>query len=219
MVFDVEITDLYGNVLAPVPQYTDVWFQPEVSNDRSGNLILSVYNPAVPFLTFVNPDGKLVPALGRMVRIKYRDVTQLWGIIVKPEMSTESKQITMTIQGPAATKLRHRQLNYGDDIVGTDDTPVHSAADWTTMEKIVDAAKDTPGQYALNIPDIGVNVVNVSGVAAPPDVWTDIERGSNNWDKLTEVGDSAIGGEFDVVPHDPTEDELPFDTTMVEVIP
>ena len=84
------------------------------------------------------------------------------------------------------------------------------------MEAVVNAAKDTADQYALNIPDIGVLTENVDAVNAPDAFWTQIERGSNNWDKIIEIGQSPYGAEFDVVPYDPTEDEIPFDTTYYE---
>lgn len=227
-VFTVEITDLYGNVLTwtdelmnvhtTVEQYTGLSFSLPISDDRSASLTLSVYNPACANLPLVTEGGNIVMALGRMVRIKFRGVTQFWGLITAPKVSTEKATVELTCQGPAF-KLRHRQLNLGDDIVGTEEAPIHSPSDWTTMKAIVEAAYDTTDQYEQNIPDIGITVENVSAVEAPAEFWTDIQRGDNNWDVLTEVASSAYGAEFDIVPYDPTEDELPFDTTLVEVTP
>jgi hypothetical protein len=82
------------------------------------------------------------------------------------------------------------------------------------MRDIVEAAYDNPDQAAINIPDIGIFVENIDAVNAPGAFWTQIERGSNNWDKLNEVAGSAYGGEYDIVPNDPGVDETPFDRTV-----
>lgn len=228
MVFDVQITDLYGTVLTwtdelavvhtTVDQYSNLSVSLGVSEDRTATLTLSLYNPFVQHLIMVNGDGKVIATLGRMVRIKYRGTTIFWGLVVSPKFSTEKGEVEVACQGPTY-KLRHRELNYSDSIVGPDEDPVHNPSDHTTMKAIVEAAYDTTSQYAENIPDIGVLVENVSGPDAPAAFWTDARRGANNWDKLIEVSESLYGGEFDVVPHDPTVDELPFDTTLVEVVP
>lgn len=229
-VFQVQITDLYGNVLtwtnefgatqAWIEQYTALSVSLAVSDDRTASVTLSLYHPAVALLIKVNEAGDRIATLARMIRIKYRGTTIFWGLVVTPKISTEKAQIEINCQGPTY-KLRHRQLNLGDDIVSPDDPSaprVQNPSDWSTMKAIVEAAYDTPGQYALNIPDIGVLVENVSGVDAPEAFWTQIERGSNNWDELQQVTESAFGGEFDVIPHDPTPHELPFDTTLVPVV-
>lgn len=228
MVFRVEITDLYGTILpwtdalggihSTVEQYTGLSFTLPISDDRSASLTLSVYNPAVANLPVTTEGGNVVMPLIRMVRIRFRGVTQFWGLITAPKVSTEKATVELNCQGPAF-KLRHRQLNLGDDIVGTEESPIHSPSDWTTMKAIVEAAYDTTDQYAQNIPDIGITVENVSAVEAPAEFWTDIQRGDNNWDALTEVAASAYGAEFDIVPYDPAPDEIPFDTTLVEVTP
>lgn len=228
-VFQIEITDLYGNVLTwtdelenertQIDQYTELSVELGVSEERTATFTLSVYHPAVALLKLVTEAGKVVPALARMARIKYRGTTIFWGLITNPRYSTERANVVAGCQGPTF-KLRHRQLNLGDDIVGPDEQhTVHNPSDHTTMKAIVEAAYDTPSQYSENIPDIGVLVENVSGVDAPEAFWADIQRGDKNWDKFVEISESAYGGEFDVVPYDPTDDELPFDTTLVEVDP
>lgn len=226
-VFKAQITDLYGTVLTWtdalgithewIEQFTNVSVDLTINDDRAASVTLSLYHPAVALISFTNAKGDLIGTLGRMLRITYRDQTIFWGLIVNPKASTQSGTVTLGCQGPTY-KLRHRQLNYGDSVTSPEDgATVQNPSDHTTIKKIVEAAYDTPSQYAENIPDIGVQVVNVSGVDAPDGFWTEIERGSNNWDKLQEVCESAYGGEFDVVPHDPSPDELPFDTTLVPV--
>lgn len=217
-VFVVEITDLYGNVLrneghATVDQYTGLSISCAVSEDRSGTLTMSLYHPLVAKLIMVNDDGKVIAVLGRMVRIKYRGTTQIWGLVTAAKFSTEKATVDLGIQGPTY-KLRHRNVNYSDPFVGPDDAPIHSPADWTTMKAVVEAAYDTQDQYSQNIPDIGVQVINIDAVDAADGFWVDIQRGSYNWTVLTDLAESIYGAEFDVIPHDPTEDELPFDTTL-----
>lgn len=225
--FEVQITDLYGNVLTwtddlgiqhtTVEQYSNLSVSMEVSQDRTASFTLSLYNPAVALLSFTSEGSYKIGALGRMARIRYRGETIFWGLIVNPKYSTQNGTVTVECQGPTF-KLRHRHLNLGDDLVGANEgSAPHVPSDHTTMKQIVEAAYDTPSQYAENIPDIGVVFENVSGEEAPDAFWTQLMRGDGNWDKFTEVAESAYGGEFDVVPYDPAHDELPFDTTLVPV--
>lgn len=227
MVFDVEITDLYGNVLtwtvdgethSQLEQYTGLSFEVGVSEERTATLTISLYEPAIQHLVYVGPYGHLIAVLGRMVRIKYRDETEFWGPVTAPKFSTESSNGVIGCFGPTY-KLRHREVNNGDDVVGPDDQhPVQNPTDWTTVKAVVEAAYDTPGQYAENIPDIGVTVENVDAIHAPAGLWTSITRGRNNWDIIEEIAGTVMV-EFDVVPYDPAADELPFDTTLYEVTP
>jgi hypothetical protein len=226
VVFRVQITDLYGNVLPWtdafggshdwIDQYSDLSVTAAVSDDRQAQVTLSLYHPAVANLIMVTDSGNRVAALGRMIRIKFRQTTIFWGIVVQPRFSTERAQVELSCQGPTY-KLRHRQLNLGDDIVGTEEEPTHNPSDWTTVQAIVEAAYDTVSQYAENIPDIGVVVENVDAPEAPDAFWTDIQRGEINRNKIDEICESAYGPEYDVVPYDPAPSELPFDTTLVPV--
>jgi hypothetical protein len=221
-VFEVQVTDLYGNVLTwtdenevvhdHVEQYSNLSVDLPISDDRSAKLTLSLYDPNVQNLVFTS-HGHRIAALGRMIRIKYRGRTIFWGIVTEPKFSTRTKQVEINCQGPTY-KLKHRELNYSDPIVSDTEVPIHNPSDHRTIKAIVVAAHDTPSQYDLNIPDIGVFVTNVSGKTAPSSFWTEIQRGSNNWEKLIAVAESAYGGEFDVVPYDPREDQLPFNTSM-----
>lgn len=225
-VFKVQITDLYGRVLTwtdalgvthnTIEQYTGLAVGMGVSEERTARITLSLHHPAVQHLTMVTTSGNVVAALGRMLRVKYLDTTIFWGLVVQPKFSTERATAELNNQGPTY-KLRHRQLNYSDAIVGTEESPEHNPSDWRTVKAIVEAAHDTKSQYAENIPDIGVVVENVDAVNAGAGFWTDIQRGEKNWDKIEEIAESITGPEFDVVPYDPTEDELPFDTTLVPV--
>jgi hypothetical protein len=228
MVFTVQITDLFGNVLTwtdelggvhdTVEQYSNLSFTCPISDSRSASLTLSLYNPFVQHLVLVNDAGKIIGALARMVRIKYRSTTRFWGFITTPKYSTERATVEINCIDPGY-RLRHRQLNLSDDVVGpSEEAPVHNPSDWTTMKKIVDAAKSTPDQFASNIPDIGIDVEHIDAVTAPDAFWTDIQRGSNNWDKLTEISEGPFGAEFDIVPYDPAPGETPFDTTPVLVV-
>jgi hypothetical protein len=222
-VFDVFITDLYGTVLTwtddvgavhnKIEQYTDLSVDREISDDRKAKLTVSIYDPSLRNLIFVGHDHKIA-ALGRMIRIKYRGHSIFWGIVTQPKINTQKAQVEINCQGPAF-KLRHRELNYGDEIVTREgDNAVRNPSDHRTMKAIVYAPRDTPAQYDENIPDIGIVVHNVSGPNAPAAFWTQIERGSNAWERLIEVASSAYGGEFDIVPYNPHADEIPFDTTM-----
>lgn len=228
--FEVYLTDLYGNVLtwvddvgvteSQIKQYTSLSVQLTVNDDRTAKVTLSLYHPAVQNVVKVSGEHRIA-ALGRMVRIRYRGTTIFWGPITQPKFSAASGTVELQCQGPCF-KLRHRELNYSDPIVTSDTAEPGSAdvvqnpSDWRTIKAIVEAAYDLPSQYDINVPDIGVNVVNVSGKNAPAAFWIEIERGSKNWDKIQEVTESYYGGEFDVVPHDPSSDELPFDMTMYE---
>lgn len=216
MIFDVQITDLYGTVLATVTQYTGLEVTAPISDDRSGKVEISHYDPAVADLVFT-AHGHRIGALGRMVRVKYRGTTVLWGLVTAPKFSSERAKVTVNLIGPSF-KLRHRQINYSDWFVTSDKGDVvHMPNDWTTIREIVEAAYDNDDQAAINVPDIGITVVNVSGDTADPGSWTQLERGANNWDKITEIFNGPFAGEFDVVPYDPAAGETPFTSTPVTV--
>lgn len=226
-VFEVEITDLYGNVLtwnvngfteSQIRNYSDLSFEAGVSEERSATLTLSLYEPAIQHLVYVSTYGHIVAVLGRMIRIKYRGETEFWGLVTSPKFSTSSANGVIGCFGPTY-KLRHRHVNNGDDIAGPDEQhAVHNPTDWTTVKAAVEAAYDTPDQYSENIPDIGVVVENVDATTAPDGLWTAVTRGNGNWEIIEEISQTQLV-EFDIVPYDPPADELPFDTTLYEVTP
>jgi hypothetical protein len=213
VVFDVEITDLYGSVLATVERYSGVEVALALGEDRSGKVDVSVYHPAVAELSFAGLSGHRIGALGRMLRIKYRGDTQVWGIQTQPKWSTRGSTVSVPAQGPGF-RLKHRHLNYGDSIVGEEEAPLQNPSDYRTMRAIVEAVYDNADQRAINVPDIGILAGVNSGPEAPAGFWTQIERGSNTWDKLIEVARSIYGAEFDLAPYDPAAGETPFDASQ-----
>ena len=217
-VFEVEITDIYGNVLATPTQFSGLSATLPIAEARTGKVTLSNYDPATAWLVWTNGGGHKIAALSRMVRLKYRGYTLIWGFVHSPKWSTDRAQVEINIVDPTI-KLKHRQLNLSDDITSPEnsDEVIQNPSDWRTVRDIVEAAYNTKSQADANVPDIGIEVTNIDALNATDAFWVEIQRGSNNWDKILEVSKGPYGPEFDVVPHSPDPSEIPFDATPVTV--
>lgn len=213
MVFDIEVTNLYGETLATVARYQQVKVRAAVSEDRSYSAAMSLYEDAVAELSSTGFSGHKIGALSRMLRIAYRGEPFVWGPITNPKYTTQNGgSVTVVGLGPLGDKMARRQLNYGDDIVGESAGPApQNPSDYTTMRKVIQAAYDTADQRAINVPDIGIFPGTNSGPVAAAGFWTQIERGANNLDKLDELSKSITGSEWDCPPYLPGAGETPFD--------
>lgn len=222
MTFEVEITDLHGNVLATTRDdraregpggsdpdvfrnYSDLEVPTPLSDYREARVTLPLESVAVPHLYFMGATDAggneyLIGALGRMLRIYFTFKTQpiFWDVIWEPVYNADAGTVQIVAQsGP---RLRAHFARYADDVVGPSGGPQpDNPLDYTTMRKLVEAAENTPTQN--NYPHLGIKPDGVADIITSGSTKK-IDRGAPIWEEMIGVHETRYGPDFDIEPRD-----------------
>lgn len=199
MIFQVEITDLDGNVVADVTQREQTECPVPINDGRTASVRIPIGHAA----------AAEVKSLERMLRVYYRpddnDDPAFWGVIGDPDWHFKEGYVDV----PAADqwfRLNRSFARFGDDVVGpsTDPHPPNSPTDYTTIRKLIVAAENTAAQQLAGYPDLGIKRTGTgasnSASAAAGGHTMQIERGSNIAQKIMEIIKGAYGPDVQLYP-------------------
>ena len=191
-------------------------------------MTLSIYDDALGG-TFTAGDN--VTPGDHMVKVYYRTHLIFWGQIITPVWDGSQNQVTLNCHDPTIRLKRHFH-RYGDMVVGTrrdGGYPINGMG----MRMLVLSALPTDRQESLGWPHPGIyfgfdSTTDFTGFDGPleswprPDdiqdwqtgdaLWRTAERGTNVWESMTNLVQSAEGG-FDM-DFDPVDADKPPQTNL-----
>jgi hypothetical protein len=194
---DVAITNLDGDTVARINQYSELEVIDPLCDSRTARVTISIYDHAA---------AEAQP-LSRGLKIAYGDVLIFNGIIVQPSIDFAAGTVTIAAHDPTL-KLKHHYHRYGDIVVDYG-YPV----DGTGMRMLIESSipiepqldRDIPGNHIL----WGYDSSTPQGpkpTTSPPQsgdgVWRRVERGTNVWESLTNTQQTLLGPDFRFRPVD-----------------
>ena len=199
MIFQVEITDLMGEVLATVSQREDTGVPIPLNDGRTASVRIPISHAA----------AAEVKPLTRMLRVWYRpddnDDPDFWGVIADPDWHFQDGYVDVTAVD-AGFRLNRAFARFGDAVVGasSDKHPPNSPTDYRTIRFLILAAENTAAQAAAGDPDIGIKRTGTgtSNDASEADsgYTMQVERGSNVAQKIQEIIKGPFGPDVELYP-------------------
>lgn len=226
MVFEVEITNLMGEILATTrsdragegpsggdplvfQNYSGLQVEIPLADSRTARMTCALANPVVQHLFFDGTaDGDSVQwkigALGRMLRVYYRGESQpvFWGPILMATADMAQGTYEINAHDPTL-RLKHHYANFSDpQLVGDpgDPDPPDTPQDYRTVRDLIIAAQNLGSQSSY--PDLGIK-----------------EDGSNDaritpWVVVTD----ATGGNFTLTVNGQTTGTIAYNASAATVV-
>ncbi len=178
-----------------VTQYLDLEVTHELSEPRSGRVVLSIHDPIVATL---EPWAQAVWIGYRRPRETLAEAI-LWGQC-NVVTDYEAQTVTLDIQDPALRCRRHF-IRIGDEALNLDDNRGTLPSHAYSISTILDAARNIPVQQDRGVP--------VLGIADYHDYYTldiddadplNFERGQECWGLIEQIVRDVRGPDFDMHP-------------------
>jgi hypothetical protein len=183
--FRVFITDQEGVVVAAPERWEDTEVVIPLNDSRTARTTISLHDVAAAQVT----------PLDRLLKVYYGSLLVFWGYILNPIWDAAAGTVEINAHDPTI-KLKHHFHRYGDTVV-ENVVPVNG----TGMRNILLSAAPTLAQQGRGVLshgiEFGTDTTTDHGVNRVP-----IERGTNVWESLLSLSESAIGPDFEFVPDD-----------------
>src|SRR6201985_1027386 len=118
--FQIQVTDLKGEVLATLANFKDTEVVIPINDSRTAKTTLSIFNPAL-----MRGGMALVQPLSRMLKIFYNGHLVFWGRILLPEWDADQNQVVINCIDSSFMYKKHfhtfgcRAVDYGYFVDGS----------------------------------------------------------------------------------------------------
>jgi hypothetical protein len=181
------------------------------SNVREAKVDINVYDPKlVKAVQKIRDIGRMdpvkdrgIPAYAHMLQIYWGGYLMFWGPITLPSWRYGSRTVTLNAVDPGV-RLQFHQIVSGDKFQAgsktvRDHNEVGVTADYRGLRELRDVAKNTAGQTARGVPDIGI----ANGTTGSTNsLQVKVRRGLEVMRSMQDIAEAASGKWFEFTPYD-----------------
>jgi hypothetical protein len=181
------------------------------SNVREAKVDINVYDPKlIKAVQKIRDIGRMdpvkdrgIPAYAHMLQIYWGGYLMFWGPITLPSWRYGSRTVTLNAVDPGV-RLQFHQIVSGDKFQAgsktvRDHNEVGVTADYRGLRELRDVAKNTAGQTARGVPDIGI----ANGTTGSTNsLQVKVRRGLEVMRSMQDIAEAASGKWFEFTPYD-----------------